>query len=166
MNITPETTVKMITRAYFVGGLAASATHTVEAAHMSGLTGAEALSVPFLVDGVALLGLVMRGRAFSTPTKALGMRVQMIMGAVSMIINVYAAHTWGGVVYGMAVVGLYMAAEWLSTRLESAATEEARNAAQRRSESARQAAKTRAAKRAAENKITKAPNVTKIRKQA
>lgn len=142
-------TVKLITRAYFLGCLAMSASHAVEAAHMAGLTGYEAYAVPVLVDGVAALGMTLRSETFSTRTQRDGLRVQAAMTAVSMIINVYAATSWGGVVLGMALPGLYMAAEWLSGRVESATTEQAARAAQRRSEAARRAAATRRAQKEA-----------------
>lgn len=157
-------TVKWITKGYFVGTLAMSASHMITAAHMSGLTGVEALSVPLLVDGVAALGMTMRGKAFSSRTQRDGMWVQGGAAAVSAVINVYAAQgVWGGVVLGLLLPALYMAAEALTGRLESAATEEAAKAAQKRSQAASKAAATRRARKAEQDKITKAPNVKKLR---
>lgn len=137
----------------------------VHAAHMSGLTGIEALSVPLLVDGVAALGMTMRGQAFSSRTQRDGVRVQAGAAAVSAVINVYAAQgVWGAVVLGLLLPGLYMGAEWLTGRLESAATEEARNAAQRRREAVAKGIATRKAN-AAKRKAEEAAGVTKITKR-
>lgn len=155
MQITTKTTVKMITRGYFVAALAASSTHAVVAAHKAGLTGWEAWSVPVMVDGMAVLGLIMRSDAFASDTRRLGLRVQVIMGVVQVLLNVYAASSWGGVVYGVAVVGLYVAAEALSDRIRGKDVEEAEKAAQRRSQAAKQAASTRKANADAKTRRSK-----------
>lgn len=143
MQITAASAVKWITRGYFLGALAASSTHAVVAAHKAGLDGWEAWSVPLMVDGMATLGLVMRGEAFASDTQRMGFRVQMIMACVQMIMNVYAAGNWGGMIYGVAVVGLYVAAETLAKGLRTRETEQAELARERRSQRAKRAAQTR-----------------------
>ncbi len=151
MQITAANTVKWITRGYFLGALAASSSHAVEAAHKAGLSGWEAWSVPLMVDGMATLGLVMRGEAFATTTQRMGFRVQMIMACLQVALNVYAASNWGGVVYGVAVVGLYVAAETLAKGLRTREAEQADLAAQRRREASKKAAATRKANQAAKD---------------
>jgi hypothetical protein len=151
MQITAANTVKWITRGYFLGALAASSTHAVLAAEKAGLTGWEAWSVPVMVDGMATLGLVMRGEAFASDTQRMGFRVQMIMACLQVALNVFAAHNVGGMVYGVAVVGLYVAAETLTKGLRTRETEQAELAAHRRSETAKRAAETRKANKAAKD---------------
>jgi hypothetical protein len=149
MQITAANAVKWITRGYFLGALAASSSHAVVAAHKAGLDGWEAWSVPVMVDGMATLGLVMRGESFASDTRRMGFRVQMIMACVQLIMNTYAAGNWGGVVYGVAVVGLYVAAETLAKGLRTREAEEAVLAREKRSQAAKRASETRRANREA-----------------
>lgn len=155
MQITAASAVKWITRGYFLGALAASSTHAVEAAHKAGLDGWEAWSVPLMVDGMATLGLVMRGEAFASDTRRMGFKVQMIMASVQLIMNVYAASNWGGVIYGVGVVGLYVAAETLAKGLRTRETEAQELVAQKRREGAAKAAATRKANREAKTQRAK-----------
>lgn len=135
--------IRTIVKLYFVAALAGSFMHIIEAAHKVGLTGWEAWSTPFMIDGLAIIGMVMRTESFSQATRKLGFRVQVIMGCFSLVANVYAAHNTGGIIYGIAIVALFIAAEWLAERLESAQADKAREAQAKRSEAARKAAATR-----------------------
>jgi hypothetical protein len=85
----------------------------------------------------------MRGDAFASDTRRMGFRVQMIMACLQVALNVYAAHNMGGVIYGVAVVGLYVAAETLAKGLRTRETEQAEIVTQRRSQAAAKAAETR-----------------------
>jgi hypothetical protein len=145
MQITTQSAVKAIVKGYFVLALGISSVHAVESAHRAGLVGWEAWMVPLMVDGMALLGFIMRGQKFASDTRRLGLRVQAIMGVVQLVCNVGAAHSWGGIVFGIAVVTLYVAAEWLSDKVRGREAEDAELAAQRRSEASRKAAATRKA---------------------
>lgn len=135
--------INVIVRFYFVAALAGSFTHIIEAAFKVGLSGWEAWSTPFMIDGLAIIGMVMRTEAFSKATRKLGFRVQVIMGVLSLVANVYAADNLGGVIYGVAIVALFLAAEWLSERLESAQADIEREAREKRSAAASKAAATR-----------------------
>ncbi len=99
--------------------------------------------MPFMIDGLALIGMVMRSDDFSQATCKLGFRVQIIMGAFSLVANVYAAKNIGGVIYGVMIVALYIAAEWLTGQLESSQVDLDREMAIKRSEAALKAAETR-----------------------
>jgi hypothetical protein len=166
MQVSKVTTVKAIVKLYFVGALAGSFIHTITAAHKAGLDGWEAWSVPFMVDGLALIGLVMRSASFSQATRARGIRVQAIMGMVSMAANAYAAHNVGGAVFGVALVGLWLASEYLAANLESAQADLDRQAteamaraeadlAAKRQEAARRGAATRKANAARKDRRRK-----------
>jgi len=144
---------KSIVKIYFVAALAGSFAHTITAAHKAGLVGWEAWSSPFMIDGLAIIGLVMRGKDFSQATRALGLRVQAGMGVVSMAANVYAAHNLGGAVFGASLVGLWLASEHLASNLESASVDQARALAAKRSAAARKGAATRKAKAAPRRKL-------------
>lgn len=148
--------IRAIVKLYFVAAIAGSFTHIIEAAFKIGLTGWEAWSTPFMIDGLAVVGMTMRSGDFSKATRKLGLRVQATMGAFSLIANVYAAHNVGGVIYGVAVVALFLAAEWLAERLESADADRARELAERRSAASTKAAATRkrnATKRKRETRV-------------
>lgn len=135
--------VQAIVKLYFVGALAGSFVHIISAAEKLGLSGWEAWSTPFMIDGLALIGMVLRSEDFSTATRKLGFRVQLIMGAFSLVANVYAAKSVGGVIYGIMIVALYIAAEWITDRIESAQVDRDRELAAKRSEAAQKAAETR-----------------------
>lgn len=135
--------VQAIVKLYFVGALAGSFVHIISAAEKLGLSGWESWSTPFMIDGLALIGMVLRSEDFSTATRKLGFRVQLIMGAFSLVANVYAAKSIGGVIYGIMIVALYIAAEWITDRIESAQVDRDREAAIKRSEAAQKAAETR-----------------------
>lgn len=137
--------VKVIVKLYFVGALAGSFAHTITAAHKAGLGGWEAWSIPFMIDGLAIIGMIMRSAAFSQATRETGLRVQAVMGLVSMATNVYAAHNAGGAVYGAALVALWLASEHLASNLAPASVDQAAAAKAKRSEAARKAAVTRKA---------------------
>jgi hypothetical protein len=152
--------VKAIVKLYFIGALAVSFNHIVTAAHKLQLLGWQAWTTPFAIDGIAVIGMVMRSEKWSTETNRIGFRVQMGAGALSLACNVFAGNTLGERIYGVLVVALFIFSEWLSDRLVTRATEvkaievaelEAlaaqptaeELAAQKRSEIAKKAAETR-----------------------
>ena len=135
--------VESIVKIYFVGAVVGSFSHVLESAHKLGLAGWEAWSLPFMIDGLAILGLVIRGEAFSKATRKIGLRVQCVAGAFTLAGNVYAASNAGEVIFGIGIVTLFLTTEWLSHRLESAEADRAREAQAKRSAAARKAAATR-----------------------
>lgn len=147
--------VKGIVKAYFIAALAGSFTHIVDAAAKVGLSGWEMWSTPFMIDGLAIIGMVMRGTDFSEKTRRIGFRVQCIMGLFSLIANVYAAHNVGGVIYGIAIVALFIAAEWLADSMESAQVDRDREAKEKRQTAAQKAAATRKRNAAKKNREIK-----------
>lgn len=148
--------IRGIVKMYFVAAIAGSFTHIIEAAFKIGLTGWEAWSTPFMIDGLAIVGMTMRSNTFSRVTRKLGLRVQGTMGVLSLTANVYAARNIGGVIYGVAIVTLFLAAEWLAGHLEGAEVDQARELQEKRSQAAQKAAATRkrnATKRKRETKV-------------
>lgn len=136
-------TVKGIAKIYFFGAIAISFVHLVTAAHKGGLTGYEAYTVPVMIDGIAIIGLVMRGTEFSIATRKIGFRVQIGAGMLSLLGNVFAAENFGGAVYGVAIVAMFILAEWLSDKIESAEVDTAAEQASKRQAAAQKAAATR-----------------------
>jgi len=122
--------VKGITKLYFAGALTGSFIHIVIAAEKLGGSGVEAYATPFMIDGIAIIGMVMRGEEFSTRTNKIGFRVQCVMGAMSLAMNVYAAHSLFGVLFGIAIVGLFVFAEWLKDQIEGREVDEVAQAQQ------------------------------------
>lgn len=159
--------VRAIVALYFVGALAGSLTHTITAVHKLGLHGWEAVAMPFMIDGLAILGLIMRSAQFASHTRRTGARVQFGAGVVQLAANVYAASNLGGVVFGAGLVATYALAEWLSGQLDTSedelATRVATEIAVRRSEAARKAAATR---KANANKKAKATRKRKVQADA
>lgn len=140
--------VRTVAKLYFVAAITASFTHIITAADKIGLSGWEMWSTPFMIDGLAIIGLVMRGEAFSRRTRKIGFRVQLTAGALSLIANVYAASNVGGMIYGVAVVTLFVASEWLGDKIESADVDRAADATAKRTAAAQKAAATRKANKA------------------
>lgn len=109
--------VKGIVRGYFAGALALSATHTVHSFEKLGLDTGEQYVTPLAIDGIAILGLIMRGDKWSTDTRKIGLRIQIGAGSLQLAANVYAASSAGGMILGVLIVALYLLAEWLSGRM-------------------------------------------------
>lgn len=157
--------VKAIVKLYFLAALAGSFTHIIHAAGMTGLTGWEMYATPFMIDGLAILGMIMRSEQFSTRTRRIGFKVQCVMGSLSLVANVYSGWgTVGGVLFGFALVALFLAAEWLADNIEGVEVDEA---AARQAKIAAAVAKgqaTRAARKRAEEAIVKT-STRKMHKQ-
>lgn len=147
--------IKAIVKLYFVAALAGSFTHIITAAGKVGLEGWEMYATPFMIDGLAVIGMIMRSDAFSARSRKIGFRVQLIMGALSLTANVYAAHNLGGMIFGVGIVVLFLAAEWLGDNIESAAVDNVHEA--------EAIVEAEAARRAA---ITAKRNATRKRNQA
>lgn len=137
--------IKAIAKAYFFGAIAISFLHLVAAAEKGGLSGFEAYTVPIMVDGIAITGLIMRGTEFSIATRKIGFRVQIGAGILSLMGNVFAAHNLGGAVYGVAIVGLFLLTEWLSDRIQPASVDQEAAIAARKAASVAKAQATRKA---------------------
>lgn len=135
--------IKWITKAYFFAAIAGSFTHLVTAAQKGGLAGWEMWSVPFMIDGIAIIGLIMRGNEFSKATRSIGFKVQIGAGVLSLAGNVYAAGNLGQAVYGVAIVALFVLAEWLADNIKSAESDKQAEALNRRQAAAQKAAATR-----------------------
>lgn len=148
--------IKAIVKLYFLGALTGSFIHLVEAAHKLGL-GNEAIAIPFMIDGIAVIGMVMRSEAFSKRTRKIGFRTQAFAAMMSLAGNVYAASSLGGIIFGVGIVALFIFAEWLSDNIECA-EEDVKREAERIVREAEEA--TQAKKRVAieKGKITKARN--------
>lgn len=145
ITLSKFTLVKIIVKLYFLGALAVSFSHIVEASHKLGLHGWQAWTTPFAIDGIAVIGMVMRGEGFSAATRRLGFRVQLTAGLLSLACNVYAGSTTGERIYGVLIVVLFVFSEWLSDRMQSVSVDVERVQAAKRSASAKQAAATRKA---------------------
>jgi len=137
------TAVKVIAKAYFFGAILISFLHLVTAARKGGLSGYEAYTVPVMIDGIAIVGLIMRGTEFSVATRKIGFRVQIGAGAFSLMGNVFAAENMGGAVYGVAIVALFLLTEWLSDNIKSAQVDVDAAKAEARKATAAKAAATR-----------------------
>jgi hypothetical protein len=144
------TCVKLIVKAYFLAALIGSFTHIVTAAEKLGLTGWEAVIVPFLIDGMFIIAMVLRGEVYGTRTRTIGLRVQVAMGALSLTANITAAETAGGVILAGLLVGGMIFSEWLvdAKQMKTAAQEDAEAAVAEAERIAREDAEARAARKA------------------
>ncbi len=148
-------TIKAIVKSYFIGALSISFMHVIEAWHKLGLTGWQLWTTPAGIDGIAIIGMMMRSDAFSTSTRQLGLKLQLGAGALSLVCNVYAGDTVGERVYGILIVVLFILAEWVSSRIESRQVEHAREQAAKRMAAAAKATATRRANTAARERLVK-----------
>ncbi len=140
----------LIVKAYFVAALGGSFTHIITAAERLGLHGWEATIVPFLIDGMFLIAMVLRGETYSARTRMIGLRVQIIMGFLSLSANITATRSAGGVLLAVLLVGGMVFSEWLADpkQMRTAATEDAEAAVTEAERIAREDAETRAARKA------------------
>lgn len=139
--------VKTVVLAFMAGAATISFGHIVETSHVLGLTW-EAYTVPFFVDGLAVLGLIGRTSAFDRSTNRAGWVLILTAGSASLAANIFAGHNLGQQLYGGLVVVGFGLAEWYATKLKAAPApvpmvDEATRA--KRSEAARKAAATRKA---------------------
>jgi hypothetical protein len=127
MNAKPTTRnwryilVMLVVRGFYMpGALAISFTHILTAGHMLGLTGWQAWTTPFFIDGFALIGMIMRSRTFAAADiRRFGLRLQIAAGAGSLAANIAAGHTTGERIYGALVVAGLVIAELAGERLHA-----------------------------------------------
>lgn len=117
--------VRAIVKLYFLGALSMSFVHIVSAAEKLQTTQWQAYCWPFMVDGIAVIGMVMRSAKWSSNTNRVGFRVQLSAGTLSLAANIYAGNTVGDRITGIGAVALFIFAEWLSDRLVSRKAESA-----------------------------------------
>lgn len=111
-------TAKLITKAYFFGALSISFTHIITSAHKMGGEGYEPYVAPFMVDGVALLGMHMRNEKYDDRTNKIGLWAQCCAGLLSLAMNVHAAHSLFGMLLGIGVVVLFLVTEWMAGNIK------------------------------------------------
>ena len=110
--------MKGISKLYFAGALTGSFIHIVTSAEKMGGEGVEAYATPFMIDGLAVMGMTMRSDDYSKRTNKIGFRIQCVTGAMSLGMNVYAAKSLFGVLFGIALVACFILAEWLNDNIE------------------------------------------------
>lgn len=149
--------VNSVVKGYFFGALGVSAMHVVESFEKLGLNDGEQYLTPFAIDGIAVLGLVLRSTKWSTHTRKMGLRLQLGAGTLSLAANVYAGSSLGGRIFGVLTVALFLVAEAVKGRMETRASELARakalaEKAQADAEAAEEAAKRDARNASARNR--------------
>jgi hypothetical protein len=117
--------VATIVRAFMLGAAGVSFTHIVATAHSLGLAW-EAWTVPLVVDGLAVLGLVGRSARFAPATQRAGLRLMVGAGLLSLACNVYAGHNLGQRLYGALIVAAFVVAEWYAAQLRPAPAKNAK----------------------------------------
>lgn len=136
---------KTLTIAIAILAAVISYTHIVHGFQLLGLTGWEAYAAPVFIDGFAVLGLLARQPQFAPETRKLGERFQIAATVVSLVANIGAGESAGGMIFGAMVVLGYLAAEYLAERMRPVAAHQADQAKARRSAAAAKAAATRKA---------------------
>lgn len=119
-------TVNTVVKGYFFGALGLSAMHVIETFEKLGLNDGEQYLTPFAIDGIAVLGLVLRSERWSTETRKDGLKLQIGAGSLSLAANVYAGSSLGGRILGVMTVVLFLVAEAVKSRMETRAAETAR----------------------------------------
>lgn len=146
----------IVVRMFMLGAAGVSFSHIIATSQALGL-GWEAWTVPFLVDGLAVLGMIGRSAKFAAGTQRAGLRLMIGAGVLSLACNVYAGHNLGQRLYGVLIVAGFVVSEWYAAKLRpapvgpSAEDLAAAELAAKRSASAVKAAATR--KRNADNAL-------------
>jgi hypothetical protein len=117
-NWTYVTTV-VIVYAFMLGAAAISFSHIVDISHTLGLRW-EAWTVPFFVDGIAVLGKIGRSRKFAAKTQRAGLYLMTGAGLLSLACNVMAGDNLGQQLFGVLVVAGFVTTEWYAAKLEAA----------------------------------------------
>lgn len=111
--------VKTVVYGFLFGAAAISFSHIVDVSTTMGLTW-EAWTVPFFIDGLAVLGKIGRSRKFAPKTQRAGLVLMAIGGALSLGANWSAGDNDGQRWYGVLVVAGFIIAEWYAGKLEAA----------------------------------------------
>lgn len=112
-------TAVVIVYAFLAAAAAGSFLHIVETSHKLGLDW-EAWTVPFLIDGIALMGKLGRSNRFAAKTQQAGMRLMLFGGTLSLAANVYAGDNTGQRAYGVLLVVGFLVVEWYAGKLSPA----------------------------------------------
>lgn len=118
LNWTYIVTVAVV-HLFMVGAAAISFSHIVDVSTTLGLTW-EAWTVPFFIDGLAILGKVGRSDRFAPTTQRAGLGLMAGAGALSLAANVMAGDNLGQQLYGVLVVAGFVTTEWYSAKLKPA----------------------------------------------
>lgn len=118
----------VVVHMFLIGAAAISFSHIVAVSTTMGLTW-EAWTVPFFIDGIAVLGKVGRSRKFAASTQKAGLWLMGIGGALSLAANVAAGENDGQKAYGVLVVAGFVLTEWYAGKLEKAPAPVAEEAA-------------------------------------
>jgi len=112
-------TARVIVYTFLVAAAAGSFTDEVKCSHMLGLHW-QAWTVPFLLDGVALMGKLGRSRRFASATQGAGLWLMVFGGLLSLAANVAAGENTGQRVYGALLVVGFLLVEWYAGKLSPA----------------------------------------------
>jgi hypothetical protein len=146
------------------GFLAAAAvgsySNIVGLAHDLGVSSGHAWTTPFLVDGIALMGKLLRSRDLAPTAHRAGLRLMIFGGVLSLAANVLHGHTWGDRIYGALLVVGFIVVERASDHLAPAPAVKVASPElkAKRSAAAVKAAATRK-RNAAAKKATRTPKV-------
>jgi signal transduction histidine kinase len=111
---------KTIVTLFMIGAAAISFTHIIEASEGLGVTSWQAWTVPFLVDGVAVLGLIGRSAKFAESTRRTGLLLTLAAGSLSLTCNILAGHNLGERLYGALVVAVFVGTEAYAAKMHAA----------------------------------------------
>jgi hypothetical protein len=109
----------VIVYTFMFGAAAISFGHIVDVSHTLGL-GIEAWTVPFFIDGIALLGKIGRLSRFTHETQHAGLTLMVGAGVLSLTCNVMAGDNLGQQLYGVLVVAAFVTTEWYAKKLQPA----------------------------------------------
>lgn len=112
--------VWVIVHMFLVGAAAVSFMHIVTVSERLGVHDWQAFTVPFLIDGIAILGKIGRSRKFAEKTRSAGLVLMGLGGIVSLAANIEAGENVGQKAYGALLVGGFVLAEWYAGKLEAA----------------------------------------------
>lgn len=114
------TTIRIVVWIFMIGAAAISFSHIVQVSTMLGL-GWEAWTVPFFVDGIAIVGKVSMLPRFAQGFRRSGFRLLMLGGTLSLAANVAAGSNWGERGFGVLVVAGFMLLESHATKADRTA---------------------------------------------
>jgi Protein of unknown function (DUF2637) len=113
-------TARTITSLVALFAITVSFTHIVALFQSWGLTGWQSYIAPIFVDGMAFQGWLCRRPSLPAETRRMGLWVQIGATIISLVANILAGDSRGGMILGGLVVGGYVVAEMMAERLHAA----------------------------------------------
>lgn len=113
-------TATVIVYGFLLGAAVGSFGNIVGLAEHIGVSGSHAWTSPLLVDGIALMGKLLRSHRLAPAANRAGLRLMVFGGVLSLTANILHGHTLGDRIYGALLVVGFLIVERAAEHLAPA----------------------------------------------